>query len=66
MKINIFVLAEKSVVCLNSSQVLILVSLHCLDATPYATFIYYVSKYGASVKRCSKWITYSKKSLIAN
>ena len=23
--------------------VLILVSLHCLDATPYATFIYYVN-----------------------
>ena len=43
MKINIFVLAEKSVVCLNSSQVLILVSLHCLDATPYATLIYNVN-----------------------
>ena len=43
MKINIFFLAKKSVVCLNSSQVLILASLHCLNATPYATFIYYVN-----------------------
>ena len=64
MKINIF-FSLKSLQ-FASTQVLILASFHCLDATPYATFIYYVSKYGASVKRCSKWITYSKKSLIAN